>query len=178
MVGREVKRAASVAAAAHVRVWGQHTCTSTWLHGRPRHARGRTGWFVAQVCAVHASGRVHTCVCPSQHHRAHTSLMETPGLQLSRLAVQGPRPERSHHRLAPLKGTRKTQGPGEAPPGHPCGLHAELWGGPSQGRVYPGSPEAPAQCFPMQRARPPCRSPKSLGVPGGGGGLLQGLGGV
>lgn len=97
MVGREVKRAASVAAAAHVRVWGQHTCTSTWLHGRPRHARGRTGRFVAQVCAVHASGRVHTCVCPSQHHRAHTSLMETPGLQLSRLAAQGPRPERSHH---------------------------------------------------------------------------------
>lgn len=90
------------------------------------------------VCCACQRTSARLCVPLPPPPGTHTSLMETPGLQSSCLAARGPRPERAHHRLAPLKGTRQTQGPGEPPP--------ELWGGPSQGRVS-GVPRSSSPVF-------------------------------
>lgn len=89
-----------------VRAWGQHTCQAQRLHQRQTRTWAHRR-FVAQVCAVRVSGQC-TPVCPSRL-QAHTSLMETPGLQSNAWLPEEPRPERAHRRLAPSQGTRQTR---------------------------------------------------------------------
>lgn len=169
LVGREAKRAASVA--PRVCAWGpahvsKHVAapeaqTRTWAH-RP-----------AQVCAVmRVSGRVHACVCPSRHHRAHVPDGD-PGLQSSCLAARGPRPGAGTPPTGPLKGRGRPRGPG-ASTWAPTPGSASLWGGPSQGRV-PGVPRGSSPVL-LHAEGPPLLQVSGLGVPGGGGGLLQGPG--
>lgn len=142
--------------------------TRTWAH-RPVRGPG--------VCCARQRTSARLCVPLPAPPGTHTSLMETPGLQSSCLAARGPRPERAHRRLAPSRGRGRPRGPGSLHLGTHAGSALSFGVAPPRAG-YPVSPEAPAQYFSTQRARPPCRSPESLGVPGGGGGLLQGPGGV